>query len=63
MDAPLIPRSGHVAVVSDDYDATLARLREHGFEPDPRAEHWGSPRCFVRDPVGHVVEVMAFSPP
>ena len=31
-------------------------------DPQPREEHWGSPRCFVRDPVGHVVEVMAFPP-
>ena len=28
----------------------------------PAREHWGSPRCFVRDPAGHVVEVMAFRP-
>jgi catechol 2,3-dioxygenase-like lactoylglutathione lyase family enzyme len=61
-DDPVVPPKGHMAVVADDYDATLERLREAGFDPEPRREHWGSPRCFVRDPVGHVVEVMAFPP-
>ena len=63
-DDPVVPPRGHVAVVAgrDGYEPALARLREAGFEPEPRAEHWGSPRCFVRDPAGHVVEVMAFPP-
>lgn len=53
---------GHVAVVVGDYDATLAALRRAGFEPQPRTEHWGSPRAFVRCPAGHRVEVMSFGP-
>jgi catechol 2,3-dioxygenase-like lactoylglutathione lyase family enzyme len=61
-DDPVIAPEGHVAVVAADYEATLARLRAAGFEPDPRSEHWGSPRCFVRDPAGHRVEVMRFAP-
>ncbi|HEX8123275.1 MAG TPA: VOC family protein [Solirubrobacteraceae bacterium] len=61
-DEPVAPPSGHVAVVAPDYDATLERLRGAGYEPDPRAEHWGSPRCFVRCPAGQRVEVMAFPP-
>jgi catechol 2,3-dioxygenase-like lactoylglutathione lyase family enzyme len=61
-DDPVVPPRGHFALVADDYEATLARLREAGFDPEPREEHWGSPRCFVRDPAGHVVEVMAFPP-
>jgi catechol 2,3-dioxygenase-like lactoylglutathione lyase family enzyme len=61
-DEPAVPREGHVAVVVGDYDATLAALRQAGFEPDPRTEHWGSPRAFVRCPAGHRVEVMAFAP-
>ena len=61
-DDPVVPSRGHTAVVADDYEATLARLREAGFEPRPREEHWGSPRCFVDDPAGHIVEVMAFPP-
>ncbi|MBA3328624.1 MAG: VOC family protein [Solirubrobacterales bacterium] len=61
-DAPVALPQGHVAVVVEDYDATLAALRSAGFEPEPRAEYWGSPRCFVRCPAGHRVELMAFGP-
>jgi catechol 2,3-dioxygenase-like lactoylglutathione lyase family enzyme len=59
---PVAPPEGHVAVVAPDYDATLDRLRAAGFEPDPRKEHWGAPRSFVRSPAGHRVEVMAAPP-
>jgi catechol 2,3-dioxygenase-like lactoylglutathione lyase family enzyme len=61
-DDPVVPRQGHVAVVAPDYDDALARLREAGFEPEPRREHWGAPRSFVRCPAGHRVEVMARPP-
>ena len=61
-DDPVAPPSGHVAVVAEDYDAALARLRDAGFDPDPRPEHWGAPRAFVRSPGGHRVEVMARAP-
>jgi catechol 2,3-dioxygenase-like lactoylglutathione lyase family enzyme len=60
---PVIPPQGHLAVVVDDYDSTFDLLRTAGHEPEPRSEHWGSPRSFVRDPVGHRVELMAFPPP
>jgi len=59
------PRSlphGHVAVVVDGYEATLRSLGETGHEPEPRSEHWGSPRAFTRDPAGNIVELMAFPP-
>jgi catechol 2,3-dioxygenase-like lactoylglutathione lyase family enzyme len=62
-DDPVAPPAGHVAVIAgDDYDAVLERLRGAGHEPEPRREHWGSPRCFVRAPGGHRVEVMAWPP-
>ncbi len=61
-DDPVAPPEGHVAVVAEDYDATLASLRAAGFDPDPRQEHWGAPRSFVRTPAGHRVEVMARAP-
>lgn len=61
-DAPVAPPQGHVAVVAPDYDAALERLRGAGFSPEPRAEHWSAPRCFVRAPGGHRVEVMAAPP-
>jgi catechol 2,3-dioxygenase-like lactoylglutathione lyase family enzyme len=57
-DDPVVPPSGHVAVVAGDYEKTIARIGD----VEPRAEHWGSPRCFARDPAGHVVEIMAFPP-
>jgi len=62
-DDPVAPPKGHTAVVAQDYEGTLAALREAGYEPDPRTEHWGAPRAFVRAPGGHRVEVMAAPPP
>jgi catechol 2,3-dioxygenase-like lactoylglutathione lyase family enzyme len=61
-EEPVVPPTGHVAVVAEDDDGAVARLLDAGFDPEPRAEHWGSPRCFVRDPAGHRVEVMAYRP-
>ena len=61
-DDPVVAGDGHVAVVAEDYEATLQALRDAGFEPEPRSEYWGSPRAFVRCPTGHRVEVMAFAP-
>lgn len=56
------PDGSHVAVVLDDYEATLEVIRRAGHEVDPRRAHWGSPRAYLRDPAGHLVEVMAFAP-
>ena len=61
-DDPVVPPSGHHAVLVTDYDATLEALREAGFDPEPRKEHWGAARSFVRNPAGHRVEVRAGSP-
>lgn len=55
-------QSGHVGLVLDAYEHTLERLRQEGHEVEPRREHWGSPRAYVRDPAGNLVEVMAFPP-
>lgn len=60
---PVVPPAGHLAVVVDEYDATVARLRSAGFDPAPSEQYWGAPRSFVRDPAGHVVELMAAPPP
>ena len=62
VDDPVSLPSGHVAVVPDDYEATLAALRDAGHETEPRTEHWGSPRSYVRDPAGNLVELMAWPP-
>ena len=62
VDEPVVPPEGHIAVVVDDYERSFAALRDAGHAPEPRTEHWGAPRCFVRDPAGHRVEVMAAPP-
>src|SRR5437763_9898918 len=62
VDDPVVPPSGHHAVLLSDYDATLAALRDAGFDPERRQEHWGAARSFVRNPAGHRVELMAGSP-
>ena len=61
-ERPVVPAAGHVAVVVEDHDATLAALRQAGFDPQPRTQYWDSPRTFVRSPGGHRVEFMAFAP-
>jgi catechol 2,3-dioxygenase-like lactoylglutathione lyase family enzyme len=61
-DSPVAAPEGHVAVVADDYDATLERLRVAGHKPEARPEHWGAPRAFVRSPGGHRVELMSAPP-
>lgn len=60
--SPVVPPHGHAAVVVDDFDATVERLREAGFDVTPGSEHWGAPRAKAVAPGGHVVELMA-SPP
>ena len=62
-DDPVVLPRGHVAIVVDDWQSALERLREAGHEVEPRREHWGSPRAYVRDPAANLVELMAFPPP
>jgi catechol 2,3-dioxygenase-like lactoylglutathione lyase family enzyme len=62
VDAPVRAREGHVAVLAEDYEAALRALRDAGFEPRPGENAWDAPRSFVRDPAGHLVEVMSASP-
>jgi lactoylglutathione lyase len=52
---------GHVAIGVDDLDATLARLREQGIEPERepyRVREGGSRLCFVRDPDQYRIELI-----
>ncbi len=52
---------GHIAITSDDLDATLARLAEQGIEPErpPYSVRAGGSRiCFVRDPDGYRIEII-----
>jgi catechol 2,3-dioxygenase-like lactoylglutathione lyase family enzyme len=57
-----VQQSGHIGVVVAGYDDTVARLRRLGHTVEPRREHWGSPRSYVRDPAGNLVELMAWPP-
>jgi hypothetical protein len=59
---PTVPSPGHLATVAPDFDATVARLREAGFEVEPKGEHWGQPRALAIAPGGHRVELMAAPP-
>lgn len=60
---PVVPPQGHIALVVEDFEATVAALREAGFEPRPSREYWGAPRAKALAPGGHLVELMAAPPP
>jgi catechol 2,3-dioxygenase-like lactoylglutathione lyase family enzyme len=62
-DDPVTTVRGHAAVVVDDYDAVLARLRDLGTETREGSNAWGAPRSFVRDPAGNHIELMSAPPP
>ena len=62
-ERPTVPERGHLALVVSDFEATLARLREHGFETRSGREHWGAPRAHAIIPGGQRVELMASPPP
>jgi hypothetical protein len=62
VETPTVPERGHLAVVAPDFEATLARLHEHGFETRPGRAHWGKPRAHAIAPGGHRVELMAAPP-
>jgi lactoylglutathione lyase len=52
---------GHIALVVDDLDGTLARLAERGIEPERppySVREGGSRLCFVRDPDGYRIELI-----
>ncbi len=52
---------GHIAIGVDDLDATLARLKEQGIEPEREpysVREGGSRLCFVRDPDGYRIELI-----
>jgi catechol 2,3-dioxygenase-like lactoylglutathione lyase family enzyme len=56
------PGAGHVALVVEQYAAVINALTAAGATVDPRSEYWGSKRSYVRDPAGHLVELMEFAP-
>ncbi len=62
LDERATPDPGHIAVLLDDYPGTVESLAATGTAVEPRQEHWGSPRAYVRDPAGNLVELIAFAP-
>jgi len=62
VETPVVPASGHVAVVAADYEDAVAALRAAGHEAVPREEYWDAARTQVVSPAGHRVEVMAAGP-
>jgi catechol 2,3-dioxygenase-like lactoylglutathione lyase family enzyme len=61
-ESPVAAPEGHLAVVAPDFEATLERLREAGFEVEMRRPHWGAARALAHGPSGHRVELMAAPP-
>ena len=61
-EEPTVPSPGHLALVVADFDAAVERLRERGFEVEPKREHWDVPRAMAIAPGGHRVELMAAPP-
>jgi catechol 2,3-dioxygenase-like lactoylglutathione lyase family enzyme len=59
---PKVPALGHAAVVAEDFDDCVNRLRAAGFAVEAARELWGEHRAFVLGPGGHRVEVMAAPP-
>jgi hypothetical protein len=45
-----------------DYAGSITALREAGHEVDPGSNAWDAERVFVRDPVGHLIEIMSAPP-
>ena len=59
---PVAPALGHAAVVTPEFEATVARVREAGFEVEDARELWGAARAFALAPGGHRIELMAAPP-
>jgi Glyoxalase/Bleomycin resistance protein/Dioxygenase superfamily len=61
-EEPTVPSPGHLAVVVEDFDGMVARVRGAGFEIERKREPWGQPRALAIAPGGHRVELMAAPP-
>jgi catechol 2,3-dioxygenase-like lactoylglutathione lyase family enzyme len=59
---PTTPQLGHPAVVAEDFDETVRRLRDAGFQVEDADELWSERRSFAVMPGGQRVELMAAPP-
>jgi catechol 2,3-dioxygenase-like lactoylglutathione lyase family enzyme len=59
---PTVPRTGHAAIVAEDFQGTFDRLTAAAFEVEEARELWGERRAFATAPGGHLVELMAAPP-
>ena len=60
---PAIAVKGHVAVVAPDCERVVLALSEAGYAVRQAEDVWDAPRCTVRDPAGHLIEIMSAPPP
>lgn len=59
---PVVPKSGHPAVIVADLPAAIQRLEAAGFPVEERQRHWGERRTVAIMPGGQRVEMMAAPP-
>ena len=54
-----------LSIEADDFDDAFSKFKRAGFEIEygPIAEPWGVRRFFVRDPFGHLVNVLSHVAP
>ena len=57
-DGAVHPQS-HFALVVDDFDAVLGRLRQAGASWEDQPDIFGGRRGFTRDPAGNRIEILA----
>ncbi|MGQ0679409.1 MAG: VOC family protein, partial [Actinomycetota bacterium] len=58
-----VSRPAHFALeLGDDYHFARAKIERMGSQISEARDLWGSPRCFVQDPAGNLVELFEFGP-
>jgi catechol 2,3-dioxygenase-like lactoylglutathione lyase family enzyme len=62
VETPICAEVGHVAVLVPDYEGTIHALTAAGYELRQGSVAWNAERVFVRDPVGHLIEIMSAPP-
>jgi catechol 2,3-dioxygenase-like lactoylglutathione lyase family enzyme len=51
------PKTAHMGLVVDDFDAVVSRLRDAGCHIEQASEIPGRRRCYTRDPAGNRIEI------